>query len=189
MSGAGVFGYRCEKDHVFNDTEALLAMKPKKFAVPKPVAKPPANQSELKFSMNSALATAVRERFKENTGKAIEGVCLALLDPGAFIVSGSDIERMKQLFNQPVDNAGKLIGMVFNLRSERDEAKKEAEAYKASPKIAAETNEVSGDFVQVSLRVGVDDFMAIKEKAKFNGRSTAAYINEVICNALAQGWF
>jgi hypothetical protein len=81
--------------------------------------------------------------------------------------------------------------MIVNLKMERDTAKRDAEANQAAAVAQpGETNQISGDFVQVGLKVPVEEFIEIKDKAKFNGNvSTATYIQQIISHALLNKWF
>jgi len=189
--GQGVFGYTCGT-HTFSDTEALLAMNPRRIPIAMPIRKPQDGLAELRLSVPAKLIEALREKFKDRLEAAATVIFIALLDAGSFIVTGFDVERLKDLFGQKVDNSGKMIGLIYSMKTERDEARKEAEAYKSnvtSGALKAEVNNIEGSFVQVSLRLEIEDYMAIQGKAKFNNASTPNYIVDVIKNALLNNWF
>jgi hypothetical protein len=192
MTGGGAFGYRCENAHVYSDTEALLAMNPRRIPIAMPIRKPQDGLAELRLSIPAKLIEALREKFKDKLEAAATIIFTALLDAGSFIVTGFDVERLKELFGQKIDNSGKMIGLIYSMKVDRDEARKEAEAYKSNLSAGApkeEVNSLEGNFVQVSLRLEIEDYMAIQDKARFNNSTAPNYISEVIKNALSNNWF
>lgn len=187
----GGTGYRCGAGHQFTDTEQLLAMRPRQVDMPQAIKKPREGMAEFKTALPSKLIDALRAKFGNKLSGAVECILAAILDPGCFLVTGFDVDRLKEHFGQPVKDSNHLIGMVVNLKMERDEARKEAEANKAAVPTGAvpvEANEVKGDFVQVTLRIPIDEFMEIKEKAKFNGQAPANYLAETISYAVTNRW-
>jgi hypothetical protein len=191
MTGVGVYGYRCGAGHIFPDMETLLSLKPRTIGVPHAAKPPREGMTEFKTALPSKLVEALKSKFGDKLSGAIECILIAIMDPGSFLVSGFDVERLQQHLGQKVKDSGHLVGMIVNLKMERDEARKEAEANKtAVPAGAApvQANEVQGDFVQVTLRIPIDQFMEIKEKARFNGQAPANYIAETISYAVENKW-
>lgn len=191
LTTAGTAGYRCGQGHVFTDTEQLLAMRPRQIDVPQAIKKPREGMAEFKTALPSKLIEALRAKFGNKLAGAVECILAAILDPGCFLVTGFDVDRLKEHFGQPVKDSNHLIGMVVNMKMERDEARKEAEANKSAVPAGAapaEANEIKGDFVQVALRIPIDEFIEIKEKAKFNGQAPANYIAEMISYAVVNKW-
>lgn len=190
MTSPGSYGYTCGA-HKYQDTEELMAMKPTRIPVPQKLKKPLGEQAELKLSMNPKLLAALQEKFKTNLATAAVTILTAILDSGCFLVTGFDVDRLQQLFGTKVEGPSKLVGLIFNMKNDLAEARGVAESIKKQPAngSTSEVNEVNGDFVQVSLRIGVDEFMAIKEKAKFNNQQTTSYVAQVISHGLQSGWF
>jgi hypothetical protein len=183
-------GFSCGQGHFFGDTEQLLAMRPRNIGAPQSAKKPREGMVEFKTALPSKLVEALRSKFGEKLAGAVECILAAILDPGCFLVTGFDVDRLQSHLGQKVKDSGTLIGLIVNMKSERDEARKEAEANKsAAPAGAVPVNEVQGDFVQVALRIPVDEFMEIKDKAKFNGAAPAAYISQIISQAITNRWF
>lgn len=191
MTAPGRYGFACKNNHIFRDNEELMARNPTKMTVAMKVQKPTGTYTELKLTLPEKLATALRERFKDKLEMVAVPLLTSILDSGAFIVTGLDAERLKEKAGQKIKSPDQLIGIIYSLTLERDEARKEAEAYKNTPGTSSsvDVNAVEGDFVQMALRLKVEDFMAIKDKAKFNAKLPAQYLAEVIQNAILNGWF
>ena len=182
-------GFTCGNGHVFNDTEQLLSMRPRTIDVPKPPRPPREGMIEFKTSLPAKLVEALRSRFGDKLAGAIECILAAILDPGSFLVTGFDVDRLKQHFGQAVKDSGQLVGLIVSMKMERDTALQEASASKTTtPTGAVEVNEVQGDFVQVSLRIPVEEFLEIKDKAKFNGAAPSAFISQMISHAILNKW-
>lgn len=143
---------------------------------------------EFKTMLPENLITALSAQFGNVLPTVFEGMGIALLDPGAFVVSGFDADRLGTHLGVKVKDGGSLVGLVFNMRTERDAARKEAEvARSAKPATGGgETNALDGDFVKIGLCIPLEDFLKIKSKASGN---TVEYMQSVISNALEQGWF
>jgi hypothetical protein len=182
-------GFNCGQGHFFPDTEQLLAMRPRTLDVPKGAKPPREGMIEFKTALPSKLVEALRSKFGDKLAGAIECILAAILDPGCFLVTGFDVDRLQSHLGQKIKDSGTLIGLIVNMKSERDEARKEAEANKAAAPVAAvPANEVKGDFVQVALRIPVEEFMEIKDKAKFNGTAPATFIQQMVTHALLNKW-
>lgn len=179
-------GFKCEKGHTFNDTSALVDMHPRMIEGTT-TKKAREGMAEFKTTLPAKLIEALGAKFGASVPAVIEAVSIAVLDPGAFVVSGFDADRLTSHFgSRPKDGSG-LVGLVVSVKTERDEFRREAEAAKsATPNAPAETNNVQGDFVQIGLRIPIDDFMKIKSKASGN---TVEYMQTVISNALENKWF
>lgn len=191
------FGFKCDRGHDFQvDIQTLQAMKTVKIPLPAPPKRPRPDCAALTLQLPKKLIEGLQQRFKDRMDNTVEALLIAMLDNDAFVMTGFDVEKLRQpeFLGQKVVGAEKLAGLVYALRSERDEARREADAFKANTSgtkggTSVDVNEIDGDFVQIALRFKLEDFLTIKNKATFNGKPPAAYMAEVISNALENGWF
>jgi hypothetical protein len=192
----GQFGYQCAKGHILEvDTQTLVAMGLSKLEAPKPPKKPREGLVQYTMAIPGKLLEALRARFGARLDVSVESLLTAMLDSSSFIMTGFDVDKLgsAEFLGQKVKSSDQLLGLVYSLRIERNESVNDLELFKANNKGSANgagvvINEVSGDFVQMQLRLSLDDFAALKDKAKFNGKPPAQYLSEVLSTALTNGW-
>lgn len=189
----GKFGYFCRENHTFNDTEALREMDLKKLSRPQPETPkaPPAGSVEMRFMVQGKLRDYLQTKFEGNRlNVAMNGILEALADDGTFIVSSLDANRLKELFGQPVKNAGSLVGMTYAMKAQRDEANGVVERMKTmggrgggngSPKSAL-ANGIVIDFDDADLQ-------KLSEKASFQGTTIPDLLKQTVKFGLDNGWF
>jgi hypothetical protein len=190
------FGYQCARGHIFEiDTQALVALGLRTIAVPKPPAKPREGLVQYTLAIPGKLLNTLRTKFGAKLDASVEAVLVALLDSGSFIMTGFDVDKLgsTEFLGQKIKGSEHLAGLVYAIRHERNEAVGELELLKANSKGSSNgtgvaVNDVEGDYVQVQLRLSLDDFMSLKSKAQFNGKIPAQYLSEVLSTALTNGW-
>jgi hypothetical protein len=197
MTRDGQYGYQCSHGHILEvDTDALVAMNLPKIAVPKAVQKPREGLVQFPLAIPGKLLAALRTKFGTKLESSVESVLMALLDSSSFIMTGFDVDKLgnAEFLGQKIKGPDQLIGLVYALRHERNEAVGELELFKANNKgsspngTGVAVNGVEGDFVQMQLRLSLDDFTVLQGKAKFNGKAPAQYLSEVLSTALTEGW-
>lgn len=188
MTALGRNEYFCSAGHTYKDLSDLRDMNPDKLEAPKQVAKiPQGGLGELRLMLPSKLIDFLRKRFGERLDASASSLLAMMADPGAFVISGEDAKEMQKWLGQKVTNATVLQGMIFALKTDRDQLQKKVDD-KGSGVPETETNAVDGEFVQMALRVPVDYYVQIREKAKFNNMNAAEMIASVLHIALENGW-
>lgn len=187
----GGMGFSCSNGHKFNDTEELLAMNPPAMPVAAKMKPKRDNLVEYKIEIPDKLMAALRAKFTEHLDGAVEAILGSILDNDCFIVSGLDLDRLKERTGTRIKNSATLIGIVTALKQEAVEAKKDLELFKSSVPTSAPGADApaSGDAVPVTLQIPVDDFVTIRSKAQFNSQSVGQYMMAVISNGLQNSWF
>lgn len=186
QTGTGKYGLACGAGHVFTDTEELLAMNPKRIVLPPKAPKIQPNTSEFVIRLPNGLIEVLGKRFGQKLNSSIAALLGVMIDPGAFVVVGEDAKRVSDLFGVKVGNADQFVGQLYNLKSDRDQWRQKAEAKGTGSTEALP--EMDGDFVQVTLRIGIDTFTIVRDKAKFNGLSSSQYIQQVLKMATDNNW-
>lgn len=189
----GRFGYFCRENHIFSDTEELRGMKLQNLSRPQPETPkaPPAGSVEMRFMVPGKLRDYLQSRFEgARLNTAMNGILEALADDGTFIISSLDANRLKELFGQPITNSGSLVGNVYAMKAQRDEANGVVERMRTmggggggngSPKSAL----ASG--VVVELDDG--DIQKLSEKATFQGTTIPDLLKQTVKFGLENGWF
>lgn len=181
-------GFQCSRQHIFNDSEELLSMGKLKTLSSTNMPRVREGMSEFRTALPIKLIDALRSKFGDKLAGVAEVTLQAVLDEGSFLVSGFDASRIAKMFGQAVKSASSLVGLIYAATEDNKALKKENDSLRASGP-QAPANSVSGDFVQVSLRLPLDDFMTIKGKAQGNSLDAPAYIQQVIKHALDNSWF
>lgn len=183
--GTGKVGLWCDEGHEFVDTGELMAMNPRRLSLPKQAPKPAAaGLVELRIPIQGAISKALRARFPDNMDQSITGVLQAICNPRTVVIWGDDMNALSQLLLREIKSSQELIGAVFNLKREKDQAEQDSKVAKSKSSGPATEN-------GKGLRLDVDDEMlaAITGKAEFNGQSSEEYIKSVIVTGFQNGWF
>jgi hypothetical protein len=191
MTGTGVFGLRCaaNPDHIFNDTEALLASNPKRIAPQPRAPKIQPGTSEFIVRIPNGLIELLGKRFGQKLDSSVAALLGVMVDSNAFVVVGEDSKRLQDLLGKKIPSADVLVGSVYELKGDRDQWRQKAEqtASKAGSS-ESPADEMSGDFVQISIRIGMDTFMIVREKAKFNNMTNSQFIQQILLTATENNW-
>jgi hypothetical protein len=194
LTGTGKFGYQCPEnsDHIFQDTEALFSMKLKRKLPPKQAPKIQPNTSEYVLRIPNGLIEVLGKRFGEKLDSSVAAVLGVMTDPQAFVVVGEDTRRLQEIFSVKIPSADVLVGSASALRADRDQWKQQAEiaSHKTAGSDSSAMVNASGDadFVQVSVKMDMDLYFKIRDKAKFNNMSIADYTKQILFTASANGW-
>ena len=183
----GVFGYSCGSGHRFLDTEELMAMKPKPLTNPPaaPAKLPGQNDVQIAVTVHSSVQARLSNRFGANLNANVAAVLGAMADADSFVVPGEDANRISQHLGQKVGDAGKLVGILYELKTDRDG--KQVELNNLRNKGGAASHPVSETAVVVDL--GDGGYMEqLEEKAKANGMETTQFIRNLLIFALTNSW-
>lgn len=186
LTGTGL-GYRCSSGHVFTDTEELLSSNPVRLPVPQQVPKIQPGTSEYVIRIPIGLIEELGKRFGQKLDSSIGALLGVMCDTQAFVVAGEDVKRLQELLGTKVPSADVLVGGVYSLKSDRDQWRQQAEQ-KGSSKSSEPLEEMDGDFVQTTVRVGTETFLVVREKARFNNMSTSQYIQQILSLAMNNNW-
>ena len=190
MTGTGVHGLRCSQGHIFTDTEELLAGNPKRIAPPTQAPKIQPGTSEFVVRIPNGLIELLGKRFGQKLDSSVAALLGVMVDPNAFVVVGEDARRLQEMFGKKVPSADVLVGSVYDLRADRDQWRQKAEqsSQKAGNSESLPSDDQSGDYVQISIRIGMDTFLVVREKAKFNNLNASQYIQQILATAMEHDW-
>lgn len=186
----GKFGLYCNVNpaHIFQDTEEFLASNPKKLAMPKQAPKIQPGLEQFIVKIPTGLIEMLGKRFGQKLDVSVAALLGVMTDPEAFVVVGEDVKRLRELLGIKIVGAEHLVGGVYNLWTERNQFKQQAEQKATSSGGGGDMPEMDGDFVQVAIRVDMDAFTEIKSKAKFNNLSFSQYVQQVLSMAVKNNW-
>lgn len=187
QSRMGTFGHFCESGHIFSDTTDLLAMKPTRLEpVPLPKSVPTVPMTSIAVQVSDRTAASLRARFPNNLDETMSGIVRSMADDPAFIVPAEDAKRISERANQKVSDSSTLVGIIFALKTEADQALEQARLAKASTGAAGK--ELPTGEYEVKLHFAQDVYRQFEEKAKFNGMDVPKFMLEMSLHALLNGW-
>lgn len=189
----GPTGLTCPNNsaHIFQDTESFLESSPKKLEMPKVAPKIQPGVESFVVKIPTGLIEMLGKRFGAKLDVSVGALLGVMTDPGAFVVVSEDVKRLAALFDVRVKSAEALVGCVYNLWSERNQLRQQIEQRSggsASPASGGDLPEMNGDFVQTTVRIEVDAFTTIKDKAKFNNLSFSEYVQQILSLAVKNSW-
>ncbi len=191
MQSAGKYGLYCSENsaHIFQDTEELLASKPKILPLPKAAPKIQPGVEPFIVKIPVGLIEMLGKRFGQKLDVSVAALLSVMTDPEAFVVVAEDVKRLRELFGSKIGSADALVGSVYSLWMERNQLKAQAEQ-KGAVSSSGNGNlpEMNGDFVQTTVRINAEAFMTITEKAKFNHMSFSEYVQQVLSMAVENSW-
>jgi hypothetical protein len=190
VQSPGKFGLYCSANsaHIFQDTEEFLASNPKKLAMPKPAQKIQPGVEPFIVKIPTGLIEMLGKRFGTKLDVSVAALLAVMTDSQSFVVVGEDIKRLNELLSAKIANAENLVGHVYNLWVERNQFRQQAEQKSGGASGVGDLPEMDGDFVQTAIRINIDAYTAIREKAKFNGMSFSQYVQQVLSIAVQNSW-
>lgn len=191
LQSGGKFGLYCSENsaHIFQDTEEFLASNPVKMPLPKAAPKIQPGMESFTVSIPSGLIEMLGKRFGSKLNVSVGALLGVMTDPEAFVVVSEDVKRLRELLNSKIPSAEVLVGCVYSLWMERNELRTRVEQKGPSSSTGnGDLPEMNGDFVQTTVRINTDAFIAIKEKAKFNNMTFSEYVQQVLTMAVENSW-
>jgi hypothetical protein len=191
MQSAGKFGLYCSENaaHIFSDTEEFLASNPKKMPLPKAPPKVQAGVEPFIIKIPTGLIEMLGKRFGQKLDVSVAALLGVMTDPEAFVVVGEDVKRFREIFNVKIPSADALVGNVYNLWMERNQLRTQLDQKGAVvASVNSDLPEMTGDFVQTTVRISTEGFMLINEKAKFNRMSFSEYVQQIVLMGVQNGW-
>lgn len=190
MSFPSKSGLGCPNGHVFNDLNELVALEPRKLGAPAPRLQPPPQGAvEMRVMVPGETKAKLEERFKNKLNASITAVLGVMADPRAFIIGGVDCGRLEEALKEPIKDAQKLLGKIFEMTGTSDTLAKENEIMRAKAtggaKVSYVANPEAGDMI---INFGDPLTQAIMEKAKGYGITPEKLVSDTIKNASDQGW-
>lgn len=169
--------------HEFRDTEELQQHGPKRLsnAPPPKIAVQP-NHVSIQISLPAALVDQLNARFGVKLSACAGAVLAALVQPGSYVVSAEDSERLKSLLG-PVKDGGALYGAVFSLHKDKGALQATLDDINrgVSPQVA-----MGGELM---AEVDIETRRALEEKARGAGKPLGKYLGENIAFAVKNAWF
>ena len=191
MQSAAKFGLYCSENsaHIFQDTEEFLASNPKKMPLPKAAPRIQPGVEPFIVKIPTGLIEMLGKRFGQKLDASVAALLSVMTDPEAFVVVAEDVKRLRELFGSKIGSADALVGSVYSLWMERNQLRTQVEQ-KVPVSSSGNGNlpEMSGDFVQTTVRINAEAFMTITEKAKFNHMSFSEYVQQVLSMAVENSW-
>jgi hypothetical protein len=188
----GSGGISCPENsaHIFRDTEEFLVSNPVKMPLPKAAPRIQPGVEPFTVNIQKGLIEMLGKRFGEKLEVSVGALLGVMTDPDAFVVVAEDVKRLRELLNVKLPSADVLVGSVYSLWMERNQLRSQLEqkGSVASSSGNGDLPEIDGDFVQTTVRINVDAFTVIREKAKFNGISFSEYVQQVLALAVQNSW-
>jgi hypothetical protein len=172
----------CQNGHRFKDTYELMQRDPEKYQVaPKITVQP--NQTELKLMVPTTLKDAITAKYGIKLNATVSAVLGILMEPNSFVLDEMAVQRLNDMFGEQVKPTN-LTGLVFNLRSERDDAVKKAEELTVKQPVKAGPQLVNN--ANLTIEPGLLD--RVTDKAKYQEITPNQFVTNVLTIALDNGW-
>lgn len=171
-------------DHVWADPSDFLDARPTMdFAQEKPKPAPQQNHTNINISIPVPILNAIQSRYGEKLNATIAGLLSIMAEGEVMIVSDTDTQRLGQRLREKPKNAAHLIGMIFSIQSELDEAKRTKNEAIEQLK-AYET--MSPGKVVVDLGANLN---YAADRAKVDGKPLKPWLDRQIATALENAWW
>lgn len=188
-TGTSKFGLSCSQGHVFPDMEEFLASNPVKKALPPAPPKIQPGMTDFVVKVPVGLVEVLGKRFGKRLESSVAALLGVMTDPQAFVVVSEDVKRFQDIFASKIQSADQLVGLVYSMKIERDQFRQQAEQKSAlQGPGGGDLTEMNGDYVQTTIRISVDAFTTIRDKAKFNSMSASQYIQSIVDLGMKNNW-
>lgn len=170
--------------HKWNDTQAFLDANPQMvFKVTVPKALPQENHTPFNLKIPISLKTALDAKFGDKAGPTMLGILWQMLEGEAMIVPETDIQRLAERLGKRPANSSELIGLVYALSCQTEEAQQERDI--AVKDVKAYEGMSPG---RVVIDLG-DQFTEAQVKAKDSSLPVKVWAEQALRNGLENNWF
>jgi len=170
--------------HVFPDMDAFIDMKPvMAFEQAKVRPAPQTNHTSVNVSIAVNTYNALLEKYGDRLNATLAGLLNVIAEGQSLIVTETDLQRLKTVFNEMPKNSSHLFGLVYAMQLQTQEAKQTAQL--ATDEVKAYENISPG---KVVLDLG-EHFNYVVDRAKSEGLPTKMWMEQQVKNALANQWF
>jgi hypothetical protein len=177
-------GYFCPNGHKFMDMGELKDRNPKMLKFQAPLPRPMENAKDLKLTMPGDALEFLNSKFGTRLNAAATAMLTAMADPDAFIVDTMSVHRLMEHLGAKPTSGEALVGMVFSMKTDRDQFRKERDELKAGGKVSG--GETSGKGLKLDFEV--DQIVALSEIAKRKSLSIKEYLEQYLSVAIRDGW-
>lgn len=176
----GEFGAHCKNGHTFNDTADLRARNPKILpirAAQAPKAPVPGLVT-IEVKLPEKLRDALTNRFGDKLNASLPHFLNALLDPGAFIITGEDVKNISSKAGVEIKNSQALAGVVYSMKQDIDNLNQKVKTLEASRgNGAGEVKSPTGGF---TINFTPEYVGFLREKAVTRQESVEELIQDVV---------
>ena len=181
MTKQGDSAYFCDKGHRFPDRDELYARQPTMLAYVPPAPKP--RQGDVKFAVNlpPELLGILQSRFSTRLDQVSRYFLEAMAEDGSFVVNNASAGQLGAHLGTKPDSAQKLLGLVWSLKQNADNAKEELKTVTGGkPQAGGTRSELTLDFDEGVL-------VTLRAKAKEQKLSLRSFLEQVITGVLEKG--
>jgi hypothetical protein len=184
IANAGELQCSGNSNHRWNDTQAFYNEGPTMDFKPEmPKNLPQENHTPLTITVPIRL----KETLEQMYGQKLSATCAAILsqmsEGRAMVIPDTDVERLKERLGKRPDNSGELVGLIYSLvcqtddaKSERDTAVKDLKAYEG----------LAPGRIVVDLG---DQYVTAQAKAKDAELPLKLWVERAVTGGLRDGWF
>lgn len=183
----GEFGAHCRNGHKLPDMSEIKARNAGYKSLPIRAAQAPKapipGLTTMEVKLPSKLKDALVSRFGDRLEASLPFFFGALLDPGAFIISGADAQDISGKAGVEVKNSQQLAGAIYSLKQDADNLNQKVKTLEAS-RGNGEFKAPTGGFV---VKFSGEDVAILTEKAKLRQESVEELIYDVVTYAAEKG--
>lgn len=174
----------CAKGHKWNDTASFLDMNPQMiFKVIVPKALPQENHTPFNLKIPISLKTALDAKYGDKAAATMLAILWQMIEGEAMMIPETDVQRLAERLGKRPVNSSDLIGLVYALScqaeeaiQERDIAVKDVKAYEG----------MSPGRVVIDLG---EHFAEAQVKAKDASLPVKVWAEQAIRGGLESNWF
>lgn len=185
MTQQGQLGHFCKNQHVF-DNEGLSTARPMKVPPPQPGPKMQPGMVKFEVSLHENDLNALKSRFGARLPATAAAILKALMDPGAFIVGGEDVQNIFERIGKKIGDSQTLVGVLWEQEQAKVEAQNTVNSLRTSTPqtIQLATPGKSGIFIEPAESV----MTALREVAKTREQTPEAVVADVLDRATKNEW-
>lgn len=172
--------------HRWEDTASFYADQPKMIFKVGPAKFPPVEgQTPITIKVPLHLKDSLETRYKDGLSAAVADVLLQMVNGAPLMIGQTDVERLRDRLGKIPENSSDLVGMVYAMicqaedaKAERDEAIKDLKAYEG----------MSRGRVVIDLGQNYEAAVA-KAKDAEPPMPVAVWLQQRVKSALDDNWF
>lgn len=186
MAAEGRLSCPANSNHKWNDTAEFYADGPRMEFKVGPAKFPPVEgQTPITLKVPLRIKDALDTRFGESLSAKVADILLQMVDGEPMMIGQADVERLRDRLGATPQNSSDLVGMVYAMicqvdeaKSERDEAVKDLKAYEG----------MSRGRVVIDLGPNYEAAVA-KAKDAEPPMPVAVWLQQRVKGALDDNWF
>lgn len=185
MTQQGKLGHFCKNDHTF-DNDVLMTARPMTNPPPQPGPKIQPGMVKFEVSIHENDLNALKTRFGARLPATAAAILKALLDPGAFIVGGEDVQNIFERIGKKIGDSQTLVGVLWELDQARIESQNAVNNLRTSTPqtVQLATPGQAGLFIEPAESV----MTALREVAKTREQTPEAVVADVLDRATKNEW-